>query len=143
MAKRILVPLSNDDDVDALIPVVADLARGAGATVRLLHVAPVPENRVDQHNRVIVFASQEYERLQAAGHDRLAVVEARLEGIPVEGSVRFGDVAEATVREADVFGAELIAVRARRRRWWPRLVLGRAVRRITRRATSPVMVVAC
>ena len=31
MAKRILVPLAAPDDADALIPILADLARGAGA----------------------------------------------------------------------------------------------------------------
>lgn len=143
MAKRILVPLSPRDDADALIPLVADLARGAGATVRLLHVAPLPQNRVDEFNRIRVFASQEHERLDAEGQDRLAAIELHLDGVAVEGRVRFGDLVEETALEADAFGAELIALGGRRRRWWHVLALGRMARRIARKATAPVMVLAC
>ena len=39
MAKRILVPLDALERSEAVLPLVADLARGAGSTVRLLHVA--------------------------------------------------------------------------------------------------------
>src|SRR5207247_861611 len=35
MAKRILVPLDLTEDTEAVAPLVADLARGRGATVRL------------------------------------------------------------------------------------------------------------
>src|SRR5215470_17446431 len=108
MAKRILVPLRPGDDAETLIPIVADLARGAGATVRLLQVAPQPDNRYDDLHRVVVFASQERERLEAQGRDRLAAIEARLEGVALESRVRFGDLAGETALEADVFGAELV-----------------------------------
>ena len=49
MAKRILVPLDRSDRT--IVPVVAALARGAGATVRLLRVLPVPEMRVANYGR--------------------------------------------------------------------------------------------
>ena len=143
MAKRILVPLKARDDAETVIPLVADLARGAGATVRLLEVSPLPENRYDDLQRVVVFASQERERLEAEGRTRLAAIEARLEGVALESRVRFGDLAEETALEADVFGAELVALGARRRRWWSSLALGRTVRRIARKVSAPVMVVAC
>jgi hypothetical protein len=142
MAKRILVPLVPGDDADRLILLVADLARGAGATVRLLHVAPLPQNRVDQSNRIRVFASQERDRLEAEGHDHLAAMEVCLDGVAVEGRVRFGDLAEETALEADAFGAELIAL-AGRRRWWHPLSVGRVAWRIAGKAAAPVMVLAC
>ena len=43
MAKRILVPLDETTEHEAILPLVADIARQAGATVRLLHVAGPPE----------------------------------------------------------------------------------------------------
>jgi len=143
MAKRILVPLRPGDDAETLIPIVADLARGAGATVRLLQVVPLPENCYDDLHRVVVFASQERERLEAQGRDRLAAIEARLEGVALESRVRFGDLAAETAIEADVFGAELVALGARRRRWWHSLALGRTIRRIAGKVATPVMVLAC
>jgi nucleotide-binding universal stress UspA family protein len=90
-----------------------------------------------------VFASQEHERLDAEGQDRLAAIELHLDGVAVEGRVRFGDLVEETALEADAFGAELIALGGRRRRWWHVLALGRMARRIARKATAPVMVLAC
>ena len=46
MAKRILVPLDQSPVAEIVVPLVAAAARGAGATVRLLLVAPVPQNQV-------------------------------------------------------------------------------------------------
>ncbi len=143
MAKRILVPLDPRDETESLIQLVAEVARGAGATVRLLHVAPLPENRTSEYGRIVVFASQERERLEACGHDHLVAVGAMLEGVPVENRVRFGDLADETVLEADVFGADLIALGARPRRWRRSLRLDRTAKRIARRATAPVLVLAC
>ena len=40
MAKRILVPLDRSEASRSVLPMVADMARGSGGTVRLLHVAP-------------------------------------------------------------------------------------------------------
>ncbi len=43
MAKRILIPV--DAEERAEVALVADLARSSGATVRLLHVGPLPQTR--------------------------------------------------------------------------------------------------
>jgi nucleotide-binding universal stress UspA family protein len=67
MAKRILVPLDRSDLAESIMPLVADLAPGADATVRLLHVAPVPENVVSTEGRLVAYADQEMERLEAEG----------------------------------------------------------------------------
>src|SRR3970040_1363767 len=44
MAKRILVPLDETPAAQSVTEVVAEMARGGGATVRLLRVAPEPGN---------------------------------------------------------------------------------------------------
>jgi nucleotide-binding universal stress UspA family protein len=44
MAKRILVPLDGSPAAERIVPLVADLARGSGASLRLLHVAPEPDS---------------------------------------------------------------------------------------------------
>jgi hypothetical protein len=53
MAKRILIPISHTMPADSFVTAVRDLARGAGATVRLLHVAPPPDNVVDDSGRLV------------------------------------------------------------------------------------------
>jgi hypothetical protein len=56
MAKRILVPLERTLESEAVVL----LARDAGASVKLLHVAAVPEPVVDDDGRVLSYADQEW-----------------------------------------------------------------------------------
>jgi len=63
MAKRILVPLDRSEHAEAVLPVVADIARSSGATVRLLNVAGIPEQKLGDYGRVVAYESQEMERI--------------------------------------------------------------------------------
>ena len=143
MAKRILVPLGAHDDAEALLTTVGDLARGAGATVRLLHVMPVPETVTVAPGRVVAYASQLVDGLEGRGLARLDAASAILGGMPVDRQVRFGKVADEIVEEAASFGADVIALHARPRRWWSGLRLGGVARRVARRATASVLVLSC
>jgi len=140
MAKRILVPIERSDAAPSVLPLVADMARSNGATVRLLHVAPLPTERIADDGRVVAYASQEMERIEHARRDCLKTAEAELEGVPVEAVIRFGDPAREILVEAEVFGADLIAVTAGRRRWLPHLLRGVAGK-LVRRSDVPVMLV--
>ena len=115
MAKRILTPIDGRQQSATIVPVVAALARGAGSTVRLLKVFPVPERVAGPNGRTIAYVDQEMSRLTAAGLDELAQVEAELEGIPVERVVRFGEPAEEIRLEAEAFNADLVALATSRR----------------------------
>jgi len=115
MAKRILTPIDGCEESTTIVPVVAALARGAGSTVRLLRVFPVPERVVGQYGRTIAYVDQEMARLTAQGLDELAHVEAELEGIPVERVVRFGKPAEEIALEAEAFNADLVTLAGNRR----------------------------
>lgn len=136
MAKRILVPLDRSEAAQCVLPLVGDLARSSGATVRLLHVVPIPEGRVGDHGR---YASHEMDRLELKGLDYLKAAEAQLERVPVESVVRFGNTAEEIVREAEAFRADLIALTTSSRRWLRRVV-GGVADRVFRTADVPVMV---
>lgn len=139
MTKRILVPLNLDDGAEAIVRHIADIARGSGGAVRLLHVAPVPDALRGDFGRVIAYADQEMARVEAEGIDGLQSVEARLGGIPVEIVVRFGETVEEILREAEAWDADLIALTTahtgRLRR-----ALGRGVaERVFREARIPVL----
>jgi nucleotide-binding universal stress UspA family protein len=138
MAKRILIPLDRDERSLSVLDLVGGIARASGATVRLLNVAPVPKERVADDGRVVAYASQEMERVELKRLDDLKEAEARLEGAPVESVVRFGDPVEEILREADAFGADLIAVSTERRNWLDRLV-GGVANRVFRKADVPVL----
>ena len=136
MAKRILVPLSQTEPAQSFLDAVAALARGAGATVRLLHVAAPATNLIDSDNRVLAYADQEAHRVEAEARDYLETIAIALDGVPVELSVRFGDVRREILTEADEFGADLIVLGIRRGR---RLQLrGGIATQILRRSDIPV-----
>jgi nucleotide-binding universal stress UspA family protein len=138
MAKRILVPLDRSETSRSVLPVVADMARGSGGTVRLLHVAPVPRERVGDHGRVVSYVNQEMERIEGNRLDYLREAEAGLDGVAVESVVRFGDPAEEIVREAEAFDADLIAVTTEDRGWLGH-VLGSVADRVFHKADVPVL----
>ena len=138
MAKRILVPLDRSDIAETIVPLVADLARGAGATVRLLHVAPIPDNLVSKEGRLIAYADQEMERLEAEGLEHLRGVAERL-GLPAECVVRFGDDADEILREAEAYGADLVAVTTAGKSGLKRVVMGSVAEQVFRRARAPVL----
>jgi nucleotide-binding universal stress UspA family protein len=138
MAKRILVPLDASEHADTVLPLVAHLARGAGATVRLLHVTPYARTRVAADNRVIRYAHQQEERDAREAELWLRELTSLLDGIAVEQRVRVGDPGEEILREAGAFGADAIVLRAAR--WgWGRRTLGRIARRVRARAEAPVL----
>ena len=138
MAKRILVPLDRSDR--AIVPLIAALARGGGATVRLLRVLPVPEVRVADYGRVIAYVDQQMESLQGSAMVDLTSVEAELDGVPVERVVRFGNPVDEIVLEAEAFSADLVALVTRRRAWPFGALRASIADRVARKAESPVLV---
>jgi nucleotide-binding universal stress UspA family protein len=141
MAKRILVPLDRSERAEAVLPIVADIARSNGATVRLMHVAAVPEQKFGDYGQVVAYESQEIERVTYSRLDYLRGAEAQLEGVPVESVVRFGDPAEEIVDEAKAFGADLVAVTAPKRGWLGRL-FGSLATALRRKTAVPLLVLA-
>lgn len=142
MAKRILAPLDHTSAVESVVPLVGDVARSAGATVRLLHVAPLPGNVATPEKRVVAYADQEMDRLEAEHSERLRVAaETHLAGVPVECVVRFGETATEILSEIEAFGADLVAVGTRTRSSLSRALLGSVAEELVRKAPVTVMLV--
>jgi nucleotide-binding universal stress UspA family protein len=140
MAKKILTPIDGCKESTAIVPVVAALARGAGSTVRLLKVFPVPERVMGPHGRTIAYVDQEMARLTALGLDELAHVEAELEGIPVERVVRFGEPAEEIRLEAEAFNADLVTLATSRRSRLGSALRPGVTERVVQDVTVPTLV---
>jgi nucleotide-binding universal stress UspA family protein len=138
MAKRILVPLDKTTDAECVVDAVADMARGGGATVRLLHVAPRPENW-ESDGRVLAYADQEADRLENEARDYLGAVEARMGGVPVECAVRFGEPVRQILLEGETFGADLIVMSTKRANGLGRLVLGSVAEQVVHKAGPSVI----
>ena len=133
------MPLDQSALAESVIPVVADAARGGAATVRLLHVAPEPDNRVDPEGRVVAYADQESARLEAEAQDYLRTAGLPLAGVAVEYAVRFGEPAKEILLEAEAFDADLIAVTTAGRSGLSRTVLGSVAEQVFKKSDVPVM----
>jgi len=138
-AKRILVPL-DDEHAEAIVPLVASVARDGGATVRLLRVYPVPERREGPHGRTVEYVDQAMSRLTAEARDDLARDEERLAGVPVEIVVRFGEPAEEIALEAEAFGADVIALSETPRGRLRRILAPGLADRLARETSIPMLV---
>src|SRR5712664_1017669 len=88
MAKRILVPLDGEERSEAIVPLVAAVARDAGATVRLLRVYPVPERVEGKHGRTVEYVDQARGRLAEEGREPLARDGPPLTGVDRHTAVR-------------------------------------------------------
>ena len=139
MAKRILVPLDRSVAAETIVSLIGDLALGSHAVVRLLYVAPRPDNQVDSAGRVIAYADQEMASLQSEALDYLRAMEFAFGDLPVDSAVRFGDPVREILREADDFCADLIAVTTARRSCVTRALLGSVAEAVFRRAQVPVL----
>lgn len=139
MAKRILVPLDRSPVAEGIVPLVIDLVRGGGGTVRLLLVALMPENRLGADGKVVAYADQEMARLEAEGLDYLRPLRMQFGVGDVECVVRFGDPVTEILRDAEGFQSDLIAVSTGTRSALGRAVLGSVAEQIVRKASAPVM----
>jgi nucleotide-binding universal stress UspA family protein len=140
MAKRILVPLDEAVQAETVIEAVAALARGAGATIRLLHVAPPPDNVLDEERRILAYADQEGERLEIEALDYLRRASAVIGDVAVE-CARFGNPVREILEDAEAWQADLIAMATRGRGSLSRVLLGSVAEHVFRRSTAPVMLV--
>src|SRR5256712_13201360 len=80
LAKRILVPLDGDERSEAIVPLVAAVARDGGATGRLLRVYPIPQRGEGAHGRTIEYVHPAMARPTAQSVHDLARTQARLAG---------------------------------------------------------------
>jgi nucleotide-binding universal stress UspA family protein len=138
MAKRILIPLDEAVPAESMVEAVGALARTTGATVRLLHVAPIPESVSDDYGHVVVYADQETARLEAEGLDYLHAASMGLDGVSLECAVRYGDPVQQILDEAESWNADLIAMTTRGRGSIGRALLGSVAEQVFRKASMAV-----
>jgi len=114
MAKRILMVMRGGARADHALAArgAAALARKSGGTIRMVYIAPLPTPRVDTHDRVVSDTDREMARISADVGERLAKLARELDDVPVESTIRFGRLGTELSIEAEVFGADLIAISA-------------------------------
>ena len=143
--KRILVPVDGSPTSNAGLRDAIRLARGEGAALRLVHVA-------DQHHVAMMGmdSATAIEELIAgvvqAGRQILRKAErmVRKEGLEPSAvllETLTGPAADAIVRQAKKWGADLIVIGTHGRRGARRLLMGSDAEQIVRTSSVPVLLV--
>jgi CBS domain-containing protein len=136
----ILVPLDGTAGSEAVLETIGDIARAEGASVRLLSVHS-PVHEVEVEGRILAYADQETERVQAEARTYLQRVAGSLGPVTVSFVVRFGEPVKQIVEEAEAAHATLIAMATHRRTGIARVVKGSVAESVERTTTIPVMLV--
>jgi universal stress protein A len=138
--KRILVPLDGRETAEAVVPVVAALARDTGAVVRLLRIFPLPSQVTTPQGFMVASVDHEMARLESRALSDFAPAELALAELPVETVVRYGDPIEEIAREAEVFGADMIALTSGRRGRLRSALAPGIAQRVQTRTATPTLV---
>jgi nucleotide-binding universal stress UspA family protein len=135
MFERILVPIDGSDHARRAIPIVAELAKGSGGEVRVIHLREVEIGRgggaLETPTEALDLVGEVVHELEASGVK--ASGEAR--------SAPFGRAARDIVDEAETWGADLIAMGSRGLSDFAGLLLGSVAHKVIHHAGCPVLVV--
>jgi nucleotide-binding universal stress UspA family protein len=135
MFNRILVPVHSFDDSQPALSLVRRLATGGVTRVQVLHLRERELSGYSWYSR----ESGD----QASFVAEAAIFELRMAGIAAAGQVRYAivdRVAEAILREAAEFEADLIVLGKPRRGELATRLLGGVTMRVLRRSGCPVIV---
>ena len=125
MYQRIMVPLDGSELAQTALPHAAELCRGLGATLVLLHVRDSRQGSPEASRRFL-----EYTRRQQA-HS----------GVAIEIVMRQGPVAEAIVRAAEDEKIDVVVMATHGRSGLQRVVYGSVAEQVLRSSTRPVLLV--
>ena len=139
--RRIAVGFDGSPEARAALAVAADLARHAGASLRLRLVVPEPLPAWPLGWGLLPPADETL-GVEAARREATELLSATLRGlvdVDAEGEVVLGDPAEALVQASR--GADLLVVGSRRWGALRRVLLGSTSERLARHAEGPVLIV--
>jgi nucleotide-binding universal stress UspA family protein len=137
MFRRIVVAVNTPEQSRAALDLVRQLATEGVTKVQVLHLR---ERELSGYSWYSRESGQEASYVAEA-----AIFELRMAGVPAAGNVRFAfvdRVAEAILREAEAFDADLIVLGRPRRGELATRLLGSVTTRVLRRSACPVIVAA-
>jgi nucleotide-binding universal stress UspA family protein len=141
MRQTMLVPLDGSAGSETALFRAAELARGNGATLRLLHVAPSPGPVRAPDGRVLAYADDVAARVAADVRAYLTSAAATVSDVDSELVVGFGDATEEILWQAGKPDVCLIVMATHRRAGFRRLLEGSVAEPIARTAPVPVLLV--
>ncbi|HKD67867.1 MAG TPA: universal stress protein [Candidatus Binataceae bacterium] len=135
--RKILCPVSFDQNSISAVELACELAEGTDATIYLLHVVPAPPITARP------IPMEPYPQNEHDARDRLKqVAHKHLEGkVKHEIFARTGDPARITIDMVEELGADSIVMATHGRTGVSHLILGSVAERVVRESPRPVLTV--
>lgn len=136
---RILCPVDFDERSMAALAFARALAEQNGATLTVLHVAPLPMNATE----ISPIPTDPYPVWEQVARARLEkVVAEHLEGkgVPYKAETRSGEAARGILEHAHETDADLIVMATHGRKGASHFFIGSVAERVIRQASRPVLV---
>jgi nucleotide-binding universal stress UspA family protein len=139
--KKILAPIAFDHPSTESLDYAVQLAGQLGASVRVLHVYPIPVYSFPEGT--LVTSAEVATRLSELAQQHLdeAVKRRQGKGVELSSLLVTGNAWEEIVRVAKNESCDLIIMGTHGRHGLPRAFLGSVAERVLRESTTPVLVV--
>jgi nucleotide-binding universal stress UspA family protein len=142
MYKRILVPLDGSDLAERILPHVQTIAKGTGAEIVLLRVAPIPIlGMVAVASPAEAKKWVQAEEVAAAKYLEGVVKRLKETGLPTRLLVLDGEPAVEILTAAEKEGVDLIAMMSHGATGFSKFEQGSVTEKILKHATRPVLMV--
>jgi nucleotide-binding universal stress UspA family protein len=139
--RTLLVPIDFSDSASRTIELAVEMARGARATLHLLHAYEVPLGTIPPYGVAVPESLLAQVRDAAARRLEKAAHQVTAAGLPCETHVVHGPAADAIVEAAERLGADLVVMGTHGHTGLKHALLGSVAERTVRGAPCPVLTI--
>jgi nucleotide-binding universal stress UspA family protein len=140
MFQRILVPLDGSPLAEEVLPLAAQLARAASASLILLRVVTTYQNPVPMEPVSLVEQSRKMIVAKSLSYLQRIITNEYLDGIPVQTVALAGLPAQTILQFARTHQVDLVLMRSHGATGFKRWMLGSVAQQLVRHSSIPVLV---
>ncbi len=137
---KILCALDFDESSAVVLHFARELAQQNGATLCVLHVAPLPLNATE-FSPIPMDPFPVWEKTARAQLEKLAAAHLEGRGVSYKIETRSGEAADGILAQTQEMDADLIVLATHGRKGVSHFLIGSVAERVIRRAPRPVLVV--
>jgi universal stress protein A len=137
---KILCALDFDESSAVVLHFARELAQQNGATLCVLHVAPLPLNATE-FSPIPMDPYPVWEKTARAELEKLAAAHLEGRGVSYKIETRSGEAADGILAHAQEMDADLIVLATHGRKGVSHFLIGSVAESVIRRASRPVLVV--
>jgi nucleotide-binding universal stress UspA family protein len=137
---KILCALDFDESSAVVLHFARELAQQNGATLCVLHVAPLPLNATE-FSPIPMDPYPVWEKTARAELEKLAAAHLEGRGVSYKIETRSGQAADGILAQTQEMDADLIVLATHGRKGVSHFLIGSVAERVIRRASRPVLVV--